>query len=252
MKTLLLAGLMHAAASSVVLNENFDAEVIHPTRSAFVLFFAPWCGHCKAMKPSWREFAKLHAGSAELLVGEVDCTASGGEAICGRYEVEGYPSLKFFEAGSAEPEDYEEQNNLDGFVRAAPSPRFRLRPDLARRRPSRHATPLPRSPSPSACWGLPARRRPWTRDSSSAQSAALPSAAAASHALDPLRPHCSLGSALAQPWLSLRLSTPAGALLRTARWWRATDCCRRRSVRPSRPSSPHRSRPPRSWCGHSN
>ena len=72
------------------------------------------CGHCKAMKPAWNEFSKLHAKSTELLVGEVDCTAAGGEELCERFEVEGFPTLKFFEAGaSPEPE---------------PGPRPQLRP----------------------------------------------------------------------------------------------------------------------------
>ena len=58
------------------------------------------------MKPAWTEFGKLHAKSAELLVGEVDCTAGGGEELCERFEVEGFPTLKFFEARpTPEPKD---------------------------------------------------------------------------------------------------------------------------------------------------
>ena len=110
MKKLVIAALIQGASASatVLTGASFDAEVLHPTRSAFVLFYAPWCGHCKAMKPAWGEFGKLHAKSAELLVGEVDCTdpTGGGEALCERFEVEGFPTLKFFEAGSAEPEEF--------------------------------------------------------------------------------------------------------------------------------------------------
>ena len=74
------------------------------------------CGHCKAMKPAWGEFGKLHAKSAELLVGEVDCTAGGGEELCERFEVEGFPTLKFFEAGSSEPEEFDgDEMSVEGF-----------------------------------------------------------------------------------------------------------------------------------------
>ena len=70
------------------------------------------------MKPAWGEFSKLHAKSAELLVGEVDCTDStgGGEELCERFEVEGFPTLKFFEAGSAEPEEFDgDEMSVEGF-----------------------------------------------------------------------------------------------------------------------------------------
>ena len=68
------------------------------------------------MKPAWNEFSKLYAKSAELLVGEVDCTAAGGEELCERFEVEGFPTLKFFEAGSSESEEFDgDEMTVEGF-----------------------------------------------------------------------------------------------------------------------------------------
>eukprot|EP00475_Leptophrys_vorax_P045138 TRINITY_DN9288_c0_g4_i1.p1 TRINITY_DN9288_c0_g4~~TRINITY_DN9288_c0_g4_i1.p1 ORF type:complete len:166 (-),score=6.95 TRINITY_DN9288_c0_g4_i1:241-738(-) len=63
--------------------------------SVLVKFFAPWCGHCKRLAPSWEELA----GSAprEVVVAHVDCTEH--KALCEDQEIRGYPTLKVFVNG---------------------------------------------------------------------------------------------------------------------------------------------------------
>ena len=59
-----------------------------------VKFYAPYCGHCRKMMPAYN---KLAANLQDLVdISAIDCSDSSNAAMCGKYHVEGYPTLKFF------------------------------------------------------------------------------------------------------------------------------------------------------------
>jgi len=82
---------------------TFDDEL--RGKAALVKFFAPWCGHCKAMAPAYDDLAATFAGDKDdVIVGDVDCTVE--TKLAERFGVNGYPTLKFFKAGPSSAEDY--------------------------------------------------------------------------------------------------------------------------------------------------
>lgn len=78
-----------------------------------VKFFAPWCGHCQALAPTWEQLAKAH--HAEYSVAEVDCTRH--EAICAEMGVQGYPTIYAFADGrSTEHHGARDLETLEAFA----------------------------------------------------------------------------------------------------------------------------------------
>ena len=74
--------------------DNFD-NILRQKKNGngtFVKFFAPWCGHCKAIAPKWEEFAAFHGKN--INVGQVDCTEHNN--LCHSYKIQGYPTLIWF------------------------------------------------------------------------------------------------------------------------------------------------------------
>eukprot|EP00439_Symbiodinium_sp_Y106_P050130 s994_g6.t1 len=103
------------------------AEALLGGRSAFVRFYAPWCGHSQAMQPAWQQLAKAYQSSGDILISDIDCTVPDNEdrrpimlqvpkdtELCRNQSIESYPTLKYFNAETghagrtyADARDYE-------------------------------------------------------------------------------------------------------------------------------------------------
>jgi protein disulfide-isomerase-like protein len=59
----------------------------------FIKMYAPWCGHCKSMAPTWEEFAAKVEG--KLNVGKIDCADASNKRFCGEMKVSGFPTLLY-------------------------------------------------------------------------------------------------------------------------------------------------------------
>merc|ERR1719378_1112465 len=66
-----------------------------------VMFYAPWCGHCKKLKPDWEKLGEA-ADCNKVTIARIDCDNQEHAMICQGYEVQGYPTLKGFPEGDDE------------------------------------------------------------------------------------------------------------------------------------------------------
>ena len=78
----------------VLTDDSFDKVAVDPSSLTargtwFVKFYAPWCGHCKKLAPTWDELSNVVTD--DVKVGKVDCTVHSD--TCSRFDIKGYPTL---------------------------------------------------------------------------------------------------------------------------------------------------------------
>jgi protein disulfide-isomerase-like protein len=78
----------------IVLNSENWQEMISEG-PILVKFFAPWCGHCKALAPTWKSLASKYLDI--FAVAKLDCTLY--PEICVNQGVVAYPTIKLFIEG---------------------------------------------------------------------------------------------------------------------------------------------------------
>ncbi|KAI1717324.1 thioredoxin domain-containing protein [Ditylenchus destructor] len=94
----------------VLTDDNFDAFLEkYPT--VLVEFYAPWCGHCKQLAPEYSLAATQLKNSVPLA--KVDATIQ--KELGKRYDIQGYPTIKFWKNGQA-PIDYDGDRDSAGIV----------------------------------------------------------------------------------------------------------------------------------------
>ncbi|KAJ1387214.1 thioredoxin domain-containing protein, partial [Ochromonadaceae sp. CCMP2298] len=74
---------------------NFDAEVTQSEADVLVEFYAPWCGHCKSLKPEFKRAAAAFKEDSGVVLAAMDATA---HTVPTMFEVQGYPTLFFVPA----------------------------------------------------------------------------------------------------------------------------------------------------------
>lgn len=101
---------------TIIVAHNYKDIVLDNKKDVLVEFYAPWCGHCKALAPKYDELAAKYvdAGFADkVTIAKVDATANDIPD-----EIQGFPTIKLFPAGKKdEPVTFSGQRTVDDFIK---------------------------------------------------------------------------------------------------------------------------------------
>ncbi|KAM0260687.1 hypothetical protein ACHAQJ_002603 [Trichoderma viride] len=118
-KSFVLAALASSvAAKSAVIDlipSNFD-KLVFSGKPTLVEFFAPWCGHCKTLAPIYEELAQTYEFAQDKVqIAKVD--ADSERDLGKRFGIQGFPTLKFFDGKSKEPQEYNSGRDIESLTK---------------------------------------------------------------------------------------------------------------------------------------
>lgn len=86
-----LVCFVQTEASKVLELSDKFVEVRKDGGQWLVMFYAPWCGHCKRLEPVWNHVAQS-LYKTNIRVGRVDCTRF--TAVSSEFSIQGFPTIK--------------------------------------------------------------------------------------------------------------------------------------------------------------
>eukprot|EP00270_Netrium_digitus_P008235 TRINITY_DN244_c0_g1_i1.p1 TRINITY_DN244_c0_g1~~TRINITY_DN244_c0_g1_i1.p1 ORF type:complete len:395 (-),score=105.77 TRINITY_DN244_c0_g1_i1:89-1237(-) len=94
--------------------DTFDKIVLDKEKHVFAEFYAPWCGHCKSLAPIWERLGSVFKKEKSVEIVKVD--ADSEKNLGERFDVQGFPSLKWFSKDDKSGETYNGGRDLDALV----------------------------------------------------------------------------------------------------------------------------------------
>lgn len=96
--------------------ESFE-DSANDGKRTIVLYYAPWCGHCKNLKPKWEKVAEKYKNDGTVTFKKVNCDDNPEEAQ--KMGIEGYPTIILFSSGKKHVYDGDHtEEGIEGFLQS--------------------------------------------------------------------------------------------------------------------------------------
>ncbi|XP_051205192.1 protein disulfide isomerase-like 1-4 [Lolium perenne] len=79
----------------IVVGKNLDQVVLDESKDVLLEIYAPWCGHCQTLEPTYNKLAKHLHGIDSLVIAKMDGTNNEHP----RAKPDGFPTILFYPAG---------------------------------------------------------------------------------------------------------------------------------------------------------
>jgi len=96
---------------ATVVGTEWEKIVGDETKDVLMEYYAPWCGHCKALMPKWEELGEWVKDIPDVVIAKMDSTANEVEGV----EIRGYPTLKWYPKGDKKGQDYNDGREVKDF-----------------------------------------------------------------------------------------------------------------------------------------
>lgn len=101
---------------AVVVGNNFEKVALDKEKDVFVEFYAPWCGHCKKLAPTWDELGEKYKSVNGVVIAKMDATENDIPTASPFKQIQGFPTLVLFKAGDNSFVQYDGPRTLDSLV----------------------------------------------------------------------------------------------------------------------------------------
>lgn len=96
----------------VAVGKNFDELVTKSDKDTLIEFYAPWCGHCKKLAPTFEELGKALKNEPNVQIVKMDATAND---VPDTFSVQGFPTIYWYPKNKS-VKRYEGGRELNDFI----------------------------------------------------------------------------------------------------------------------------------------
>jgi len=133
--------------SDVIVLSSADHENVK-TGIWLVEYYAPWCGFCKRLAPTWAELAtKVKTENTGFRVAKIDCTEGDNSKTCGDVSAYGYPTIYLWING--QKSTFRSERSIEGFIQFVSDEKAKLTEEQVKQAESGHAA-APAAPKVAA------------------------------------------------------------------------------------------------------